>query len=59
VPQLTDSRVDSHFNVNEDTRIPQTLDDVSPPDELTMAFYQKDEQVHRLALKVDRMPAAA
>jgi len=42
VPQLTDSRVDSHFNVNEDTWILQTLDDVSPPDELTMAFYQKD-----------------
>jgi len=24
-----------------------------------MAFYQKDEQVHRLALKVDWMPASA
>jgi hypothetical protein len=59
LPHLTDRCIDSHFDVNEDTRIPQTLCDVGPPDKLTMAFYQEDEQVHRLALKVDWLPASA
>ena len=33
--------------------------DVGPGDELTTAFYEEDEQVHRMALKVDRLPAPA
>jgi len=59
LPQLTDRRIDSHFDVNEDTGIPQPLCDVGPGDELTTAFYEEDEQVHRMALKVDRLPASA
>jgi hypothetical protein len=51
--------MDSHFDVNEDTRIPQPFYDVGPGDELTTALYQKDEQVHRVAFKVDRLPASA
>jgi len=39
LPQLTDAVLTPIFYVNEDTRIPQPLYDVSSPDELTMAFY--------------------
>jgi hypothetical protein len=59
LPQLTDRCIDSHFDVNGDTGIPQPLCDVGPGNELTTAFYEEDEQVHRMALKVDRLPASA
>jgi hypothetical protein len=59
LPYLTDRCIDSHFDVNEDTRIPQKLCDIGPPYELTMTFYQKYEQIHGLALEVDWLPASA
>jgi hypothetical protein len=37
--QLMDRCIDSHFDVNEDTRIPQPLCDVGPGNELTTALY--------------------
>ena len=37
--QLADRCIDSRFDVNEDTRIPQPFYDVGPGDELTTAFY--------------------